>query len=283
MTEMFSTLFGQNEAQGPPGSSALGFGPGKPPPPLPQNQVSMTGQMPPQLGDEGPALRKPGAMNEPFYLLRELPVGNELTGNTNLITHYNLEHAYNKFCGKKVKEKLSNFLPELPGMIDCPGTQDGSSLRSLIDKPPVCGNSFSPLTGALLTGFRLHTGPLPEQYRLMHIQPPKKKSKHKHKHHRPQDPLPQETPSDSDPKKKKKKRDDDPDRKKKKKDKKKKKVNKSVITPVIQLLDVIMDHEVVMGRVGRQTKSWLTADLQSYGLLVQKQFPTYPNIIYVET
>lgn len=42
-------------------------------------------------------------------------VGNELTGNTNLITHYNLEHAYNKFCGKKVKEKLSNFLPELPG------------------------------------------------------------------------------------------------------------------------------------------------------------------------
>lgn len=223
MTEMFSTLFGQNEAQGPPGSSSLGFGPGKPPPPLPQNQVSMAVQMPPQLGDEGPALRKPGAMNEPFYLLRELPVGNELTGNTNLITHYNLEHAYNKFCGKKVKEKLSNFLPELPGMIDCPGTQDGSSLRSLIDKPPVCGNSFSPLTGALLTGFRLHTGPLPEQYRLMHIQPPKKKSKHKHKHHRPQDPLPQETPSDSDPKKKKKKRDDDPDRKKKKKDKKKKK------------------------------------------------------------
>ncbi|XP_059918700.1 mediator of RNA polymerase II transcription subunit 19-A isoform X2 [Gadus macrocephalus] len=233
MTEMFSTLYGQNEAQGPPGSTSLGFGPGKPTPPLPQNQVAMPGQLAPQPGDEGPVLRKPGAMNEPFYLLRELP-GNELTGNTNLITHYNLEHAYNRFCGKKVKEKLSNFLPELPGMIDCPGTQDGSSLRSLIEKPPVCGNSFSPLTGALLTGFRLHTGPLPEQYRLMHIQPPKKKSKHKHKHHRPQDPIPQgplirsvcsatETPSDSDPKKKKKKRDDDPDRKKKKKDKKKKK------------------------------------------------------------
>ncbi|MEQ2305747.1 Mediator of RNA polymerase II transcription subunit 19-A [Ameca splendens] len=112
---MFSTLFGQNEAQGPTGSSSLGFGPGKPPPPIPQNQVSMPGQMPPQLVDEGPALRKSGAMNGPFYLLRELPVGNELTGNTNLITHYNLEHAYNKFCGKKVKEKLSNFLPELPG------------------------------------------------------------------------------------------------------------------------------------------------------------------------
>lgn len=48
----------------------------------------------------------------------------------------------------------------LAGMIDCPGVQDGSSLRSLIEKPPVCGNSFSPLTGALLTGFRLHTGPV---------------------------------------------------------------------------------------------------------------------------
>ncbi|XP_026137024.1 mediator of RNA polymerase II transcription subunit 19-A [Carassius auratus] len=222
MTEIFSTLFGQNDAQPSAGPAGLGFAAGKPPPPMPSNQAPVAAQIPGQLGDEGPTLRKPGAMNEPFYLLRELPVGNELTGNTNLITHYNLEHAFNKFCGKKVKEKLSNFLPELPGMIDCPGVQDGSSLRSLIEKPPVCGNSFSPLTGALLTGFRLHTGPLPEQYRLMHIQPPKKKSKQK-RNPRPLDPLPPETPSDSDPKKKKKKRDDDPDRKKKKKDKKKKK------------------------------------------------------------
>lgn len=52
-------------------------------------------------------------------------------------------------------------------MIDCPGTQDGSSLRSLIDKSPVCGNSFSPLTGALLTGFRLHTGPVLTEYNLL--------------------------------------------------------------------------------------------------------------------
>ncbi|NP_001070059.1 mediator of RNA polymerase II transcription subunit 19-A [Danio rerio] len=221
MTEIFSTLFGQNDAQPPSGPAALGFAPGKPPPSMPPNQAPIAAQMPGQLGDDGPLLRKPGAMNEPFYLLRELPVGNDLTGNTNLITHYNLEHAYNKFCGKKVKEKLSNFLPELPGMIDCPGVQDGSSLRSLIEKPPVCGNSFSPLTGALLTGFRLHTGPLPEQYRLMHIQPPKKKSKHKHRHHHPQDPLPLETRTD--PTKKKKKKDNEPERRKKKKDKKKKK------------------------------------------------------------
>uniref|UniRef100_A0A8B9G2D8 Mediator of RNA polymerase II transcription subunit 19 n=1 Tax=Amazona collaria TaxID=241587 RepID=A0A8B9G2D8_9PSIT len=147
----------------------------------------------------------------------------ELTGSTNLITHYNLEHAYNKFCGKKVKEKLSNFLPDLPGMIDLPGSHDNSSLRSLIEKPPICGSSFTPLTSTMLTGFRLHAGPLPEQCRLMHIQPPKKKNKHKHKQSRTQDPVPPETPSDSDHKKKKKKKEEDPERKRKKKEKKKKK------------------------------------------------------------
>ncbi|TSK22559.1 Mediator of RNA polymerase II transcription subunit 19-B [Bagarius yarrelli] len=204
MTEIFS-LYGQTEAQGPSGPSSMGFGSGKPlPPPVPQNPVHMAVPIPHQLVDEGPPLRKPSAMNEPFYLVRELPMENELTGNTNLITHYNLEHAYNKFCGKKVKEKLSNFLPELPGMIDTPGLQDGSSLRSLIEKPPVCNNSFSPLTGTMLTGFRLHTGPL---FSVLFLT---------------------ETPSDSDHKKKKKKKDDDPDRKKKKKDKKKKKVCKIV-------------------------------------------------------
>ncbi|NWX36994.1 MED19 polymerase, partial [Notiomystis cincta] len=152
----------------------------------------------------------------------------ELTGSTNLITHYNLEHAYNKFCGKKVKEKLSNFLPDLPGMIDLPGSHDSSSLRSLIEKPPICGSSFTPLTAGGVGGARPGlTSPLspqlPEQCRLMHIQPPKKKNKHKHKQSRTQDPVPPETPSDSDHKKKKKKKEEDPERKRKKKEKKKKK------------------------------------------------------------
>lgn len=68
MAEIFSTLFGQSDAQPPTGQTA--FGSGKPPPP---NQAAGAAQMPTQLGDEGPTLRKPGAMNEPFYLLRELP------------------------------------------------------------------------------------------------------------------------------------------------------------------------------------------------------------------
>lgn len=124
-------------------------------------------------------------------------------------------------------------------MIDLPGSHDNSSLRSLIEKPPILGGSFNPITGTMLAGFRLHTGPvsplmgrperhgggfsvylcsfitywaeqmmgagdslplltwtflwflqLPEQCRLMHIQPPKKKNKQKHKQSRTQDPVP---------------------------------------------------------------------------------------------
>uniref|UniRef100_A0A8V5FZI9 Mediator of RNA polymerase II transcription subunit 19 n=1 Tax=Melopsittacus undulatus TaxID=13146 RepID=A0A8V5FZI9_MELUD len=214
--ENFTALFGGAEPP-PAAAAALGFGPAKAP---------GAGAAPPPAAAAPPpgedAARKAAA--GPFYLLRELPGTTELTGSTNLITHYNLEHAYNKFCGKKVKEKLSNFLPDLPGMIDLPGSHDNSSLRSLIEKPPICGSSFTPLTSTMLTGFRLHAGPLPEQCRLMHIQPPKKKNKHKHKQSRTQDPVPPETPSDSDHKKKKKKKEEDPERKRKKKEKKKKKV-----------------------------------------------------------
>ncbi|XP_030417749.1 mediator of RNA polymerase II transcription subunit 19 isoform X3 [Gopherus evgoodei] len=220
MMENFSALFGGAEPPPPAAATALGFGPGKPggpgagPPPA---------AAAPQTVED--VARKAAAASGPFYLMRELPGNMELTGSTNLITHYNLEHSYNKFCGKKVKEKLSNFLPDLPGMIDLPGSHDNSSLRSLIEKPPICSSSFNPITGTMLTGFRLHAGPLPEQCRLMHIQPPKKKNKHKHKQSRTQDPVPPETPSDSDHKKKKKKKEEDPERKRKKKEKKKKKPN----------------------------------------------------------
>lgn len=74
MTEIFSSIYGQTEGQGPSGPPAMGFGPGKPlPPPVPQNPVHMALPIPHQLVDEGLPLRKPAAMNEPFYLVRELP------------------------------------------------------------------------------------------------------------------------------------------------------------------------------------------------------------------
>jgi hypothetical protein len=47
-----------------------------------------------------------------------LIVDSELTGATNLMGYYGLEHSYSKFSGKKMKEQLSSFLPNLPGVID---------------------------------------------------------------------------------------------------------------------------------------------------------------------
>ncbi|KAI8521574.1 Mediator of RNA polymerase II transcription subunit 19 [Branchiostoma belcheri] len=134
-----------------------------------------------------------------FYLLKDMPgiprpggphhvspgaqAAVDITGSVNLIQHHGLEHSFHKFCGKKVKEPLSNFLPNLPGFIDTPGLQDGSSLRSLIEKPPIVGKELYQLSGPQLQGFRLHPGPIPEQYRLLHQQPPAKK-KHKNKKHK---------------------------------------------------------------------------------------------------
>lgn len=84
----------------------------------------------------------------------------DLTGATNLMNYYGLEHSYSKFCGKKLKEQLSSFLPALPGVIDSPGQQDNSSLRSVIEKPPIGGKELLPLTSIQLDGFRLHPGPV---------------------------------------------------------------------------------------------------------------------------
>ncbi|RWS06606.1 mediator of RNA polymerase II transcription subunit 19-like protein [Dinothrombium tinctorium] len=170
----------------------------------------------------------------PFYLMKEPPDESELTGAANLMSHYNLEHSYNKFCcGRKMKDQLSAFLPNLPGNIDTPGTQDNSSLRSLIDKPPICGKDLLNLSPAQLSGFRLHPGPLPEQYRLMNQPLMKKKHKQKKNKHKPGDTPSHESQMESvdtsmmaaheKKHKKQRKHDEDKERKKKKKDKKKKK------------------------------------------------------------
>ena len=88
----------------------------------------------------------------------------ELTGATNLMAYYGLEHSYSKFSGKKLKEQLSSFLPMLPGVIDAPGQQDNSSLRSVIEKPPIVGKELLPLTSVQLDGFRLHPGPVSVEF-----------------------------------------------------------------------------------------------------------------------
>jgi mediator of RNA polymerase II transcription subunit 19 len=162
-----------------------------------------------------------------------------LTGATNLFLHekYNLEDAYNKFCcRRKLKDQLSSFLPNLPGNgIDNPAPNDSSSLRSLIEKPPICGKELLHLTPNQLTGFRLHPGPLPEQYRFMATTVKAKKHK---KQKREKDVAPvhdsltdpnQEAVSHEKKHGKKRKHDDEreKERKKKKKEKKRKKMKHS--------------------------------------------------------
>lgn len=60
--------------------------------------------------------------------------GSELTGATNLMAFYGLEHSYSKFSGKKVKSELSSFLPNLPGFIDGPGQIVSTKNNSYLSK-----------------------------------------------------------------------------------------------------------------------------------------------------
>jgi len=173
----------------------------------------------------------------PFYLMKPDPiVVSEVTGATNLMQSKNLEHSYTKLASKKMKDNLSSFLPGLPGIIDTPGTQDNSSLRGLIEKPPVCGKELLLLNQLQLAGFRLHPGPLPEQYRtLLNQVGSSKEKKAKNKKNKKHRGGGSETPAyeeggraDDDREKRREKKHkkhdrESEERKKKKKDKKKKK------------------------------------------------------------
>jgi len=175
--------------------------------------------------------QKPAIIQKgPFYLMKPEPiVMSEVTGATNLMSSKNLEHSFQKLAAKKMKDSLSSFLPGLPGMVDLTSQQDNSSLRQLIEKPPVGGKELMLLNQLQLAGFRLHPGPLPEQYRTLLNQMPtkEKKNKHKKKKHRGGDTPAGDDKTDEErrEKKKHKKKDHESEGaapKKKKKDKKKK-------------------------------------------------------------
>lgn len=161
-----------------------------------------------------------------LYLMRDKVEPVAISGNTNLLAHYNLETTYNKFCGgKKVKESLSSFLPDLPGFIDTHAMHDHSSLKALIERPPVANKEIQNLPQSSLSSFRLHPGPLPEHYRSLYqsIDSTRRKNKH-HKRHRSdltQNSLLQDG-EEYEHRKHKKKKHDDNEKKKKKKEKKKK-------------------------------------------------------------
>ncbi|KAL1232587.1 Mediator of RNA polymerase II transcription subunit [Trichinella spiralis] len=175
--------------------------------------------------------RKPSVIM-PFYMMKnELPTfrPSPITGSMNLLSYYGLDHAFNKFCNnKKLKEELSAFLPNLPGNIDTPAQKDGSSLRQLFEKPPICGKEILPLSNSDLAGFRLLPGSIPEEYQLWNVGAEivndKKKRKRKHE-------LLSAGESAEDDVEKRlkrmKKEEEKKEKKKKKKDKKKKKMMES--------------------------------------------------------
>ncbi|XP_004522089.1 mediator of RNA polymerase II transcription subunit 19 [Ceratitis capitata] len=171
----------------------------------------------------------------PFYSMKEPPGKGELTGDKDLMTEYGLHHTLTKFKDKKVKESLASFLPNLPGIYDTNSNLENSTLRSVIEKPPIVGKELVPLTAVQLAGFRLHPGPLPEQYRALNTTPARK-HKNKHKKHKHKDgAVPQETSlMDSTgletyerKHKKQKRHEDEKERKKRKKEKKRKKKSHS--------------------------------------------------------
>merc|ERR1712025_973263 len=117
----------------------------------------------------------------------------DITGATNLMASKGLENSYVKLTTKKMKDSLSSFLPNLPGVVDTPGSQDNSSLRGLIEKPPVVGKELHQLSYVQMAGFRLHPGPLPEQYRFSMQVPTKKKKNKEHRQRGNETPAHEET------------------------------------------------------------------------------------------
>lgn len=117
--------------------------------------------------------------------------------------------------------------------------QDNSSLRSVIEKPPIGGKELLPLTNVQLAGFRLHPGPLPDQYRYLNTTPVRKHKKYKkHRHKDSSAPIPTDATTDlvAEPhekkhKKQKRHEDDKSERKKRKKEKKRKKQRHSPEPP----------------------------------------------------
>lgn len=97
-----------------------------------------------------------------------------------------LNQAYHVLTRKNIKDSLTSFITTVPGNFDHNESHD-FSLRSLIDRPPIGGREFLPISEQSLLGFRLHPGSLPEQYQLdpstsESSKPHKKKKKHKHRH-----------------------------------------------------------------------------------------------------
>lgn len=111
---------------------------------------------------------------EPFYLLEpEWPLtDNQITGAKNLIDHFGLKNAYQKYFRGNLKEELSGFLTHLSGNVNTPASTDESGLMHLIERPPIQGNSFQTFNVSQLdSAVRLHPGPLPQEFMSYFVAP----------------------------------------------------------------------------------------------------------------
>ncbi|VDM45518.1 unnamed protein product [Toxocara canis] len=103
----------------------------------------------------------------PFHLMKpELPQQSVLLGSHDLLAEYDMSAAYHRFCGsKKMREDLNSFLPHLVGNFNFDSSLEFSSLRMLVEKPPITGKEITGLSASAMAGFRLTPGAVPEPYR----------------------------------------------------------------------------------------------------------------------
>ncbi|VDO69985.1 unnamed protein product [Heligmosomoides polygyrus] len=120
----------------------------------------------------------------PFYTLKpELPPKSPMLGSSDLLTAYDLGAVYSRYCGaKKMREDLNSFLPQIYGNFNFSQAQDISSLKMLVEKPPITGKEINTLSSTAMSGFRLTPGPVDERlaYTQLYIicdEPERKKHK----------------------------------------------------------------------------------------------------------
>uniref|UniRef100_A0A0R3PNP6 Mediator of RNA polymerase II transcription subunit 19 n=1 Tax=Angiostrongylus costaricensis TaxID=334426 RepID=A0A0R3PNP6_ANGCS len=101
----------------------------------------------------------------PFYTLKpELPPKSPMLGSSDLLTAYDLGAVYSRYCGaKRMREDLNSFLPQIYGNFNFSQAQDISSLKMLVEKPPITGKEINTLSSTAMSGFRLTPGPVDEK------------------------------------------------------------------------------------------------------------------------
>ncbi|PIC38589.1 hypothetical protein B9Z55_010557 [Caenorhabditis nigoni] len=120
-------------------------------------------------GTSNDRTKKKSESSKCFYAfgtgLPEFPENSEIQGNHDLLTAYGLGPVERAFNGtRRVKEKMSAFLPHVIGELHLDATKEASSLRALIEKPPI-HKEISNLSSSAMQGFKLSAGPVDERYR----------------------------------------------------------------------------------------------------------------------